>query len=145
MLLLYLTIAWVMGILLGRFLWSQGIIGSTVPHLWVWISLCSVLLALAMLLRRHKSIRVTLFLFLFAALGLWRHQSHPVDPLHGPEDLAFYNSPSDDPVWVETVGIVEAYPDIRDRHTNYVFRVHTLEIEGQRLSVDGLALMQTDR
>jgi len=145
MLLVYLTAAWVVGILLARFLWAQGLIGCDAPLLWIWGALSAILVAAAVLLRRRKSLRLALVLFLLAVLGAWRYQSRPLDPCLTPSDLAFHNGNEDEFVWVTVEGIVHDYPDVRDRTTNYTLRVHTLELDGTRQEVQGSLLLRAAR
>ena len=73
MLLVYLTAAWILGILLARLLWIQGVIGCGTPAPWIWGVLSVLLVVCAALLRRRKKIRPALVLLLFATLGAWRY------------------------------------------------------------------------
>ncbi|HUW14907.1 MAG TPA: ComEC/Rec2 family competence protein, partial [Anaerolineae bacterium] len=145
MLLIYLTAAWTLGILLARYFWSQGIIGCHAPALWIWGTLSAILIVSAIVLRRRKNVRLTLVLILFAILGAWRYQSHPPDPCLTPSDLAFHNGNEDKFVWATVEGIVDDYPNVRDRTTSYTLRVHTLELDGMRQEVEGSLLLRTSR
>jgi len=87
----------------------------------------------------------TFVLLLFATLGAWRYQSHPLDPCLTPSDLAFHNGSEDEFVWVTVEGIVYDYPNVRDRTTNYTLRVHTLELDGTRQEVKGALLLRASR
>lgn len=145
MLLLYLTIAWTLGILLARLLWAQAIIDCASPPLWVWGTLAAALVAASILLRRHRALRLSLILLLCACLGAWRFQSQPVEPCFTPADSAFYNGNGEATTWVSLEGVVDGYPDVRDRTTNYTLRVHTLELECEQITVRGTALLQVRR
>jgi hypothetical protein len=74
----------------------------------------ALLVAAAILLRRRKRVRLALVLLLFALLGGWRYQSHPIEPCFTPDDLAFHNGADEEPAWVTVEGIVDDYPDVRD-------------------------------
>ncbi len=145
MLLVYLTASWVLGIILARFLWAQGVIGCGSPPTWAWAVLSALFIGAAVLLRRRKRVRLALVLLLFALLGGWRYQSHPIEPCFTPDDLAFHNGTDDEPAWVTVEGVVLGYPDVRDRYTNYRLRVHALEGNGEKYHVRGTALVQAPR
>jgi competence protein ComEC len=146
MLLVYLTAAWVLGIILARFLWAQGVIGCGSPPTWAWAVLSALFIGgAAVLLRRRKRVRLALVLLLFALLGAWRYQSHPIEPCFTPDDLAFHNGSDDEPAWVTVEGIVDDYPDVRDRSANYELRVHALEKDGTRREVRGRVLLRSPR
>ena len=91
MLLIYLTAAWILGIFLARLLWAQGLLGCASPPVWGWGALSALLIAVAILLRRRKNVRLSLVLTLFALLGAWRYQSHPIQPCFTANDLTLYN------------------------------------------------------
>ena len=145
MLLVYLTASWVLGIILARFLWAQGVIGCGSPPTWALAVSSALLVAAAILLRRRKHVRLALVLLLFAVLGAWRYQSHPTEPCFTPDDLAFHNGSDDETAWVAVEGIISGYPDVRDRRTNYRLQVHTLEGDGEKRHVRGTALLQAPR
>jgi competence protein ComEC len=142
MLLVYLSVAWIVGIFLGRLLWDQGVISCDWPALWIWGASAILLLVAAILLRRRKSVRLALVLLLFALLGAWRYQSHPLDPCFAPSDLAFHNGNEEEPVWAAVEGIVADYPDVGEVGTNYELRVRALEKVGTRREVVGTALLR---
>jgi len=145
MLLIYLATAWIVGILLARLLWAQGLVGCAASVPWVWGALSAILIVVAILLRRRRNVRLTIVLLLFATLGAWRYQSHPLDPCLTPSDLAFHNGSEDEFVWVTVEGIVYDYPNVRDRTTNYTLRVHTLELDGTRQEVKGALILRASR
>ena len=107
MLLVYLTASWVLGIILARFLWAQGVIGCGSPPTWALAVSSALLVAAAILLRRRKRVRLALVLLLFALLGGWRYQSHPHAPCFTPDDLAFHNGEGE-PAWVTVVKMSSA-------------------------------------
>jgi competence protein ComEC len=145
MLLVYLVASWTLGILLARFLWDRGLIGCASPSLWLWGLLAAFLISLAIPLRGHRRMRLALVLLLFATLGAWRYQSHPLAPCFTTPDLASHNGSQDTPAWITATGIIDHYPDLRDRSANYRLRVHTLETDGTSLEVSGNMLLQASR
>jgi competence protein ComEC len=145
MLLVYLVASWTLGIVLARFLWGQGIIGCNLPVLWMWGAAAATLIAAAILLRRQRRVRLVLVLLLFALLGAWRYQSHPLKPCFTASDLAFHNGADDVPTWATVVGIIDDYPDLRDRSANYRLQARTLEIDGANHNISGSLLLQTSR
>ena len=145
MLLVYLTASWVLGIILARFLWAQGVIGCGSPPTWAWAVLSALFIGAAVLLRRRKRVRLALVLLLFTLLGGWRYQSHPIEPCFTPDDLAFHNGADEEPAWVIVEGIVDNYPNVGDRSANYELRVHALEKDGTRRDVRGRVLLKAPR
>jgi competence protein ComEC len=145
MLLIYLTLAWTLGIVLARFLWDQGLFGCQAPGLWLWLGLSALLVAAAIFLRHHRKVRLAIVLLLFALLGAWRYQLHPLEPCFTPSDLAFHNVTAEAPTWVTVVGVVEHYPDLRDRTAEYRLQVHTLDKDGTPHNVKGTLLLQASR
>ena len=145
MLLVYLAVAWLVGIFLGRVLWSPGIISCATPPTWVWEVVSAALIVGAIFLRRRRKVRLALVLLLFAILGGWRYQSHPPEPCFTTSDLAYHNGSQDHPLWVTIEGTISNYPDERDRRTNYTLQAHSLEIDVERFDVSGLVLLQAPR
>jgi len=91
MLLVYLAASWILGIILARFLWAQGVIGCGSPPTWALAVSSALLVAAAVLLRRRKRVRLALVLLLFTVLSAWRYQSYPIQPSFTPNDLTLCN------------------------------------------------------
>ena len=145
MLLIYLTASWILGILVARFMWDQRVFGCASPPFWAWLATSVMVVISAILLRRLRRVRLALVLLLFALLGAWRYQSHPLEPCLTPSDLAFHNGSEDKFVWATVEGIVDDYPDVGDRTTNHTLLVHTLELDGMRQEVQGALLLRASR
>ncbi len=144
MTLVYLTVAWIGGILLARLLWSQGVIGCTTPS-WPFALSAGLVALAAVLLRRRPQERMAAVVLLFCILGAWRYQAHPYAACPTADDLAFYNGDEKRAVWAAVEGVVAAYPDVRDVQTQYRLRVDTLTVGEQTHSVTGDLLVQASR
>ncbi len=145
MTLAYLTLAWLLGLLVAHAAWEGGITGCGRPSPLVWATSLSILLAFAVLLRqrpRHRFFSIFVLTFL---LGAARYTASPLNPCFGPHDLATYNGTAEAPRWLTVTGLVDDSPDVRDRITLLRLRAETVEIEGQMQPVRGLALIQAPR
>jgi len=148
MTLVYLTVAWCGGILLGHLLWSSGAIGCATP-VWPFGVGAGVLCLLILLLRRWPAQRNTVLFLLMLFLGAWRYHAHPLAACATPADLAYYagdESGDDRQVVRATVeGVVVGYPDVRDVRTHYRVRAATVTIAGKPHPVRGDVLVQAPR
>ncbi len=129
--LIRLTIAWLLGIALARWL-----------HLpWPVVALAGLPLLGGLLLYRDRPRLKMGLLFGLALLGgaLRLTVSHPTfDETH----IAFYN---DRPAPVTLTGLVVEAPDARDYHTNLRLRVELVQIKGATQPVEGLVLVRAAR
>jgi competence protein ComEC len=139
MTLLYLTLAWAGGILLGHLLWLQGAIGCETPT-WPFALAFGTAATALILLRRQPPARLASGAVLFLLLGIWRYDAHPLAPCPTPADLAFYNGRE---ALIE--GVITGYPDARETHTNYILSAETLTISGQTRPMGGQLLLQARR
>jgi competence protein ComEC len=170
MTLLYLTLAYMVGIALGRFAWSVGWIDCTWPDgLW--------LLPLAMLPwvptlnhlpwfrprpvplrwpqaagfeppRRGPAPALVMAIGLCLLLGALRYASHPLEPCWTPTDLAYYNLPADRAFdraapLVTITGYVNSYPLVADTKQGIELVAQQLELDGQPHVVTGVLRLNT--
>ena len=144
MTLVYLTLAWIAGILLAYALWSLDFVGCATPGWPLGVMAASVAFA-AILLRRRPAIRLAAVLLSFCLLGVWRYHAHPFAVCPTPVDLAFYNGDEKNAVWATVEGVVAGYPDVRDVQTLYRLRAGTITIAGVTSPVTGDLLVQANR
>lgn len=142
MTLAYLTLAWLLGLLVAHAAWEGGITGCGRPPLLIWAMALSILLTCAILLRHRPRYRFLSILSLAFFFGAARYTASPLPPCFGPSDLATYNNIAGEPRRLTVTGIVDDSPDVRDRITLLRLRAETVEIEGQIQPVRGLALVQ---
>ena len=109
MLLIYLSCAWITGILLGMKL--------SIPPVWLAVSLLP--LPFVFFFRQHKKLIITLTLLILAVLGgIVRYQSSL--PVVNENYVQYYN----DQTAVELKGIVSQAPDVRDKSTHIYLSRH---------------------
>ena len=144
MTLVYLTLAWIAGILLAHTLWSLDLVGCATPGLPFGALAGSTVLA-ALILRRRPAVRLATILMAFGILGAWRYTAHPYAACPSPVDLAFYNGDEKQMVWATVEGVVAGYPDVRDVQTLYRLRADTVTVAGAAHSVSGDLLVQAGR
>ena len=144
MTLVYLTIAWMGGILLAKLLWSQGWLACPTPG-WPFAALAAIALAAAVVWRERPRERLAAVLILAVLLGAWRYQAQPYAACSTPADLAFYNGTEEEAVRATVEGVVVAYPDVRDVQTQYRLRAATVTLAGRTLPVGGDVLVQAQR
>jgi len=142
--LVYLTCAWITGILLAHTLWSLDLIGCTTPG-WPFGALAGCAVLIANLLRRRPAIRLAVILLTFSILGAWRYAAHPDAACPSPADLAFYNGDEKQAVWATVEGVVSGYPDVSDVQTLYRLRAGTVIVAGSAHPVTGDLLVQAGR
>lgn len=134
MILVYITIAWLAGIVLGR--------ASTLDW-WVWLLLLApASLGIVIARKGSEQHRLNPWGILFvclAGLSLGAARLIIAQPTFGPADLASYN----DQGFVTVEGIVIDAPDVRDNHINLLVRAETLTLpDGQTREVKGDLLAQ---
>ncbi len=144
MTLVYLTLAWIAGILLAHTLWSRGLVGCATPG-WPFGALAGCAVLTAIILRRRPAVRLAAILLAFSILGVWRYTAHPYAACPSPDVLAFYNGDEKQAVWATVEGMVAGYPDVRDVQTLYRLRADTITIAGVTSPVTGDLLVQAVR
>lgn len=158
MTLLYLAVAYLIGIALGRAVWEAGWVDCTFPT-WLWLIPLALLPTTALLNRlaslfqpktalcwptragferprRGPAPALWLALPLCLLLGALRYASQPITPCLTKADLAWYNLPADqafDPATpkVIVVGSVNSYPLVADT-------VQRMEVVVRKVVVDNL-------
>lgn len=145
MALILLTVAWLVGIAAAHLLWQNGLINSSWPTLPLWASVAGALLVGAWASRRWPPGRLTAIALVFAVLGAWRYQSHPLQPSVTPNDLAYFNGDERQGVWATIEGTVVADPEVRDRSIHLRVQTEQITIQGVTHAVRGLALVRAPR
>jgi competence protein ComEC len=144
MTLVYLTLAWIAGILLAHTLWSLQLIRCATPG-WPFSVLAAAAVIIAILLRQRTAIRLAALLIAVCLLGTWRYAAHPYAACPSPVDLAFYNGDEKQAVWATVEGVVSGYPDVSDVLTLYRLRADTVTVAGTAHSVSGDLLVEAGR
>lgn len=169
MALLYGSLAYMAGILIGRAVFDRLGVRCPLPE-WLWLVPLG-LLPLCMLLHRRNRAQsavamrwpasagfepdgpsvtsgMVLMMALCAAAGALRYAGHPFTPCWTPADLAYYNLPADQAFErnapdVTLFGFVDSYPLVTDVKQRLVIRAHTIEIDGVQRTVTGNARLNT--
>ena len=162
MTLLYLSLAYLIGISAGRVFWDVGLIGCGFPA-WLWLlPLCALPLPFAW--QRHRpshsasalrwprsagftppapergAIFWTALLLVFCT-GLLRFAGQPLTPCFTTGDLAYYNTPdalADDSPPVTLRGFVYNYPTAKNGRQQIFLQVESIQLDGVERSVTGL-------
>ena len=165
--LLYLALAYFLGLAAGQILWNQGWFGcGTGDHYWAGAlalaSLCVLIDAIGFGRagepmrwpaeagfsppRRSPSTWFAGGIVLAGICGFLRLGSLPPQPCHGPSDLAYFNLDNRENVSRLTAvdGYVASYPIIRDGRQRLDIEVESLEVEGERKKASGRLRLQTD-
>ncbi|MGE5602484.1 MAG: ComEC/Rec2 family competence protein, partial [Nitrososphaerales archaeon] len=142
MTLVYLSIAFAVGILTGYVLRSEGLLSCFAPA-WQVPLLVTSLTGLLLLLRQHQKARLIAAAGLFLMLGMWRYAADPFDRCWTERDLAYYQN--DEEVWATVEGEVIGFPDLRDRATQYQLLVNGLTVDGKSYEVQGRILVDAPR
>ena len=165
--LLYLAIAYLMGIAAGQLLWQQGWFGCGIDnHFWIaalalipvclWMDARDVPRAAEPMVwpasagfvppRETPSTWLIGGILLAVICGVLRLGSHPPQPCLGPTDLAYYNgNERDSSSWLVTVdGYVASYPVLKEGRRRLDIEVEYLELDGERKRVDGRLRLQTN-
>ncbi len=147
MTLVYLAVAWAVGIWLSRWMWSLGVFTCAAPAAWLWVMALMAPLAVLFVARKRPRWRLPAVLLLFLLLGALRFQLTPFTPCFNPHDLAYYNGTPEDPAWATVTGVVLQPPD--ESETQLQVRVQaesvTLGQSEESLPVRGRALFTIDR
>ena len=166
MTLLYLSLAYLIGISAGRQLWDAGWIGCGFP-VWLWaLPLLALPLPFLWEKRQHSASTLprrwpasagftqptpewgtALWTALLLALlaGVLRFASQPLTPCFAPDDLAYYNSPTDAASSGSTVtlrGYVDNYPTVKNGRQPIHLRVESIRWDGVERAVTGRVLMR---
>lgn len=163
MTILYLSLAYLIGIGVGRLAWDAGLLGCGFP-VWPWL-LPLAALPLPFLWQSRqarqsdRSLRWPLSagftrpvadwngvlaaaLLLAGLSGLLRYASQPGQPCATPADLSYYNSPSPDGVDgqpVTVTGYVDNYPTAKNGRQQLYLRVESIQMDRVDHSVVGRA------
>ncbi len=133
--LIYLSCAWVAGILLGYILLGAEF---NLPLVFLFTGL--VPLPLLFLARQHRKLIILSSLCLLALFGsALRYQSSL--PIVDQHSLQFYN----DRGTVEIKGLVDRDPDVRDKTTHLHFSAQEIKVDGDWQQVSGAALLFVPR
>jgi len=130
MILLYLGIAWLLGIYLTSLL--------QVPTELIWLA-AALPVAVVILWWRERSIRLGGACCLALLLGALRFRVSI--PQLDDHSLAHYN----DTGWTTIKGVVASEPDVRDQRTNLRVEVHQIRVEELWQNIEGKALVQASR
>lgn len=132
MTIIYLTLAWSCGLILG----ATSILHAPAPLLYL-ASLTSLILAI--ILRKKPSSRLILSCIALATLGILRMTTLTAPP--GPQALYHLNGQG----WKIVEGVIVAEPDVRDDHVNLRVRAETLHRFEQHTPLTGIILVQAPR
>lgn len=147
MTLVYLAVAWALGIWLSRWLWSLGVFGCAAPARWVWaVAVTAAAAGLALAWRRPRG-RLPASLGLLLVLGALRFQFTPYTPCLAAGDLAFYNGDLRRPVRATVTGLVQRPPEERDTRLRVRIEAESIRLDPNEapLPVHGRALFTVDR
>lgn len=147
MTLVYLAVAWAVGIWLARWAWSLGILGCAAPSPWIWGVLLTAPLAGLIASRRRPRWRLPAALGLFLALGALRFHLAPLTPCFTPTDLAFHNGNLERPAWATVTGVVQRPPEVNDTALKVRLSAASITLgqDEEPLPVRGDALFSIDR
>lgn len=167
MTILYLSLAYLIGIGVGRLFWDAGLSGCGFP-VWPWL-LPLAALPLPFFWQSRQQQRsapplrwpasagftppvaawngaLATALLLAALAGLLRYTGHPDQPCATPTDLAYYNSRDPDggaEPQVSVAGYVDNYPTAKNGRQQLYVRVESLRMDGVDQPVVGRARLST--
>ena len=165
--LLYIAIAYLVGVAAGQILWQQGWFGCGISgYFWIaalalipvclWMDARDVPRAAEPMVwpesagfvppRRTSSSWLVGGILLAGTCGVLRLGSHPPQPCLRPSDLAYYNGNDGDsssPL-VTVDGYVVSYPVLKDGRRRLDIEVEYLELDGERKRVAGRLRLQTN-
>lgn len=169
MVLLYGSLAYMVGILAGRVIFDW--LGLTCPLPgWLWLLPLALLPLTPVLNRTRKTTTATPLrwplsagfeperslwsagllaaLALCASAGALRYAGHPFTQCWTPFDLAYYNLPANQAFErsapkVTVVGVIDSYPLVADVKQRLVVDAKTIEIDGQTQRVSGKVRLST--
>ena len=171
MTLLYLALAYLTGIAVGRLAWDIGWLDCTWPG-WLWWMPIALLPALPLLNRlawfqpqpiplrwptqagfamprQGASPLFWIALGLCLLTGTLRYASQPLEPCWATTDLAYYNLPSDQAFeqsapLTTLVGYVSSYPLVADTKQKVQVAVNQATVDGVERTVQGEVLLNTN-
>jgi competence protein ComEC len=169
MLLLYLALAYMTGISLGRFAWENSLLGCATPP-WLWLLPTGLLLLTPLLDRLHRlrsrhsmrwpasagfilpptgiALPLGAAMLLCICIGALRYAAQPNTPCWTSADLASYNLPADSAFDAEApqvalTGYISDYPTIENTRQRLQVTVDTLFVDGAPQVVRGILLLTT--
>lgn len=142
MTLIYLGIAFIVGVLTGHVLRSEGLLGCATPS-WLFPSLTASLVISLLVFRRSSRIALAVAIGVFSVLGAWRYASDPFERCWTNQDLAFYQADAGVKATIE--GEVIGFPDVRDKGTHYQVAVNRVVIDGHEHLAAGRAMVEAAR
>lgn len=147
MTLVYLAVAWAVGIWLARWAWSQGVLSCGAPEPWIWGVILAAPLAGLIVSRWKPRWRLPAALGLFLAVGALRFHLAPFTPCFTSADLAFHNGSLEQPAWATVTGVVQRPPEVRDTRLRVRLRAESVAFDQNEepLPVSGHALFTIDR
>ncbi|MFZ5919167.1 MAG: DNA internalization-related competence protein ComEC/Rec2 [Chloroflexota bacterium] len=131
--LVYLSIAWLIGIALA------GVLQGDERALVLLASVSLLPLAAYLLWIEERRLRIPAVCGLFLLLGMGRYWL--AVPHFDDSDVASYNGQG----WATLEGVVVGEPDVRGSYTNLRLRVETLQLDSVSHTVKGLALARVSR
>ena len=165
--LLYPAIAYLAGVAGGQLLWQQGWFGCGIgDHFWIaalalipvclWMDARDVPRAAEPMIwpasagfvppRKTPSTWLIGGILLAGICAILRLGSHPPQPCLGPTDLAYYNGNEGDGIsrLMTVDGYVASYPVLKEGRRRLDIEVEYLELDGERIRVDGRLRLQTN-
>ncbi|HIC88074.1 MAG TPA: DNA internalization-related competence protein ComEC/Rec2 [Anaerolineae bacterium] len=131
--LIYLVIAWLLGIVVAERLGLP---------LWVWGVGAIAAIAIIWIIYRFERDELLRFLGIgLVAFALGGGRQALAVPHFGSHDVAFYNDQGKTTI----EGLIVRPPEVRDTYVNLRVRAEQVEVGGQLHQVDGLVLVQTRR
>ena len=170
MTLLYLALAYLAGIVLGRSAWDAGLFGCGLPG-WLWLPPLALLPLTARLNRLQSPLPVTAMrwpvsagftspqqgtapgvvagVMLCIVAGGLRYAAQPLTPCYTPSDLAYWNLPANAAFeraapQVTLTGYVDGFPVVANDRQEVVVAVTQLDGQGGTRTVTGRARLLTD-
>lgn len=171
MTMLYLALAYMVGIGVGRWMWERGLLQCEFPS-WLWYLPLGVLFCVPLLHRWEKkralaaslplrwptsagfvppspplSLALSASLILCLLTGIFRYAAHPLTPCWTPADLAYYNLPASHAFDRQAAsrlleGHIHHYPTQEDGRHQLQVAVERMIVDGAPRPVDGLLSLQ---
>lgn len=164
--LLYLALAYLLGVAAGQIFWKQGWFGCGIgDHFWIaslvlvsgclWMDASGDRRAVEPMRwlasagfyppRGTFSAWFTSAIVLAGVCGYLRLGSHPPQLCHSPSDLAYYNQDSGKSISRLSIadGYVASYPTVGDGRQRLDIEVGSVEVDGHRKKVKGRLRLQT--
>jgi len=146
---IYAALGLAIGILAGEQLYATGIFTCAGERLapnpsWMLLAL-PLLLIPAWWGRKRRRVLIPALILILVVVGAWRYTTNPFEPCFSPSDLATYNR--DNPYGRPSVleGVIVGWPEQRDNYNQYRVRVDSRWEGEYERSVDGVALVRSDK